>query len=98
MTIRKFEEHTAAQAAIIYYDDGTLALRSYATIVATVDSASWLTVNGLYSRTTIKHISWFMRLLANQYHANSLNYQLAKQLYTDKARMNLCTGEIEFME
>jgi hypothetical protein len=45
-------------------------------------------VSGLYSRTTIKHIGWFMRELG-------LSYQLAKHLYLNNMRFNIHTGEIE---
>ena len=45
-------------------------------------------VSGLYSRTTIKHIGWFMRELG-------LSYQLAKRLYMENMRFNIHTGEIE---
>ena len=84
--IRKFNDHKSAQCCII--DNGTAnrTLISYTTrVVEIIDG--WLTVNGLYSRTTIKHIGWFMRELG-------LTYQFAKQLYNDDMKYNIFTGEV----
>ena len=89
MESRKFTDHKYAQAQINTYPDGTQALQSYSTIVVEIDPESWLKVNGLYSRTTIRHIGWFMRELG-------FTYQLAKQLYYDNAEMNIKTGEVRF--
>ena len=95
MTQYRFAGHPAAQAYVVRDGNNTnYALVSYTTTVAVVDDASWLTVRGLYSRTTIKHLSWFMKLLSQVYDVR-LDYQLAKQLYTDGVRMNLLTGEIQ---
>ena len=47
----------------------------------------WLSCNGLYSMTTIKHIGWFMR-------ERGMTYQLAKQLYQDNKEYNINTGEV----
>lgn len=87
MTTRKLYDHAYAQAEVYTYSDGTIALVSYKTTVAVIEEGSWLAIRGLYSRTTIKHISWFMRELG-------LTYQLAKQLYEDGYEMNIHTGEM----
>ena len=87
MTIRTLENHAYAQAKVYTYQDGSIALVSYKTTVVVIDEEGWLHVNGLYSRTTIKHIGWFMRELG-------FTYQLAKQLYLDGYEMNVHTGEM----
>ena len=87
MTISKFAHHPNAQATIINYDNGAKSLVSYTTTVLTIDEEGWLHVNGLYSMTTIKHISWFMQSLG-------FTYQLAKQLYNDRKEFNIYTGEV----
>ena len=87
MTSKQFEGHEHAAAKINYYDNGSFSLVSYSTTVATIDNEGWLHVNGLYSRTTIKHIIWFMRLIGS-------NYQTAKQLVYDNLDMNIHTGEV----
>lgn len=61
-------------------------LYSYNTLVITIDEAGWLRITGLYSRTTIKHIGWFMR-------ERGLSYYDAKQAYTDNKEFNILTGE-----
>lgn len=87
MTVKRFEGHEHAAAKINYYENGSFELVSYSTIVATVDKNGWLHVNGLYSRTTIKHLSWFMKMCGS-------SYQTAKQLLTDNMDMNIYTGEV----
>lgn len=88
MTSFKFNDHKSASACINYYADGTIALQSYNTIVAEINPAGWLKVNGLYSMTTRKHIGWFMR------HFN-FTYQLAKQIFEDDKIFNIHTGEVK---
>ena len=54
------------KTARVYIDyDSTITLVSYSTPVITIDPEGWLTCNGLYSATTIKHISKFMRAYTN---------------------------------
>lgn len=77
-----------AQAKVIIMDNGNIVLRSYYTDAAMIRSDGWLTINGLYSATTRKHISAFVKEYAN------ISYQLAKQLYNDKMRYNIYTGEV----
>jgi len=87
MTITKFAGHESAQAVKVRWDNGAQALVSYTTTVISIDEEGWLHVHGLYSRTTIKHISWFMQGLG-------FSYQLAKQLYNDRKDFNIYTGEV----
>lgn len=83
--------HKYAQSHIRIFEDGTVQLVSYTTTVIEIDPEGWMTVNGLYSMTTIKHIGWFMR-------ERGMTYQLAKRLYNDNMRYNIYTGEIEELE
>ena len=79
--------HHYANTCVRLFDDNTVQLISYTTTVIEITPDGWMTVNGLYSRTTIKHIGWFMR-------ERGMTYQLAKQLYMDNKEMNIYTGEI----
>ena len=78
--------HRYAQTHVRIYDNDTVELWSYATRVITITPEGWLSVTGLYSRTTISHIGWFMR-------ERGMSYQLAKQLYMDGKEYNVYTGE-----
>lgn len=77
-----------AQAKVLVMDNGNIVLRSYYTGVATLTAEGWLTIHGLYSATTRKHIGAFMREYAKA------DYQLAKQIYTDGYTYNIYTGEV----
>ena len=83
--ITKFADHKAAQTYMVQTPNG-IRLVSYTTVVADLQDG-WLTIHGLYSMTTRKHLSWFMRELG-------LTYQLAKQLYEDNKSFNIYTGEV----
>ena len=85
---RTLKDHQYAQAHIITHDNGSVDLISYNTRVITVDRDGWMDITGLYSRTTIKHIGWFMREMYN------LTYQFAKEAYQYNRIMNVYTGEI----
>ena len=78
-----------AQAKVIRYMDGSISLVSYATEVASITAAGWLTIYGLHSQTTRKHIGAFMKEYANAC------YQTAKAAYENHSRYNIHTGEIE---
>jgi hypothetical protein len=84
----KFNDHPAASCYMDVKPDGAHNLVSYTTTVITLDCDGWLEVRGLYSRTTIKHIGWFMKYFG-------FTYQLAKQLYLDGKRFNIYTGEVQ---
>lgn len=90
MTIKKLSAMPYAQAHIEIDDGGNIHLFSYVTLVATVTNEGWLTVNGLYSMTTRKHISAFMKE-----YCGVLDYQSAKSAYEGGYRINTHTGEIE---
>ena len=78
--------HEYAQAQENYFDDGTVQLQSYSTIIIEINPEGWLHCTGTYSMTTIKHIGWFMR-------ARGMSYQLAKLLYLENKEYNINTGE-----
>ena len=86
-TIKPVNGHKYASARTVISPDGTVKLVSYTTTVIEISPDGWLSVNGLYSMTTIKHIGWFMR-------ERGMTYHLAKQLYIDSKKMNIYTGEI----
>lgn len=88
MKVRKINGHEFAQVKVYEYENGAMTLVSYTTAVIGINPEGWLEVSGLYSRTTIKHIGWFM-------HELGLTYQLAKHLYLNNMRFNIHTGEIE---
>lgn len=76
------------QATVIKMDNGNIILRSYYTDVAMIRADGWLTINGLYSATTRKHIGAFVREYAN------IDYQTAKCIYEDGCSYNIYTGEV----
>ena len=77
-----------ANAKVVICENGT-TLISYTTPVATIDNQGWLTINGLYSMTTRKHISAFMREYTGH------DYQTAKRIYENHERFHIFTGEVE---
>ena len=87
MTIRKLKEIPYGQCFVEIANENTFYLWSYRTLVAKVENG-WLTIKGLYSMTTRKHIGAFVK----EYCA--INYQLAKQLYNDGYMLNIDTGEV----
>ena len=87
MVIRKLKEIPYGQCFVEIANENTFYLWSYRTLVAKVEK-SWLTINGLYSMTTRKHIGAFMREYCKS------TYQTAKQLYEDGYVLNIDTGEV----
>lgn len=91
--IRPLKEMPYAQACVRTYDNGMVVLQSYKTdVIYIIDD--WMTVTGTYSRTTIRHISAFMKEMSAKYGYN-LTYHTAKACWRDNYRMNLTTGEVE---
>ena len=88
MTIKKLTAMPYAQAHIAIDEKGNIYLFSYVTLVASIDSDGWLTIYGLHSRTTRRHIGCFVREYAN------CEYSTAKTIYNDGYKMNIHTGEI----
>ena len=88
MNIRKLRYHEDASACVHEYrkDYGDLANRdvlvSYTTAVLAIDYDSYIVIcNGLYSRTTIKHISWFMR-------EKGMDYYIARKCFKENCMYN----------
>lgn len=75
-----------AQAYVIEEENGDMSLVSYTTLVAQINDG-WLSVYGLYSKTTRKHIGAFMREIG-------CDYSTARQLVKDNMMMNIFTGEV----
>ena len=88
MMLVKFADHKSAQTAMIVKDGIICGLLSYNTIVAELNNDGWLTINGLYSMTTRRHIGWFMKELG-------FTYQWAKQLFEDGMAFYIYTGEVK---
>ena len=65
MSIKRLRGHEHANAIVVFTEDGVLNLYSYDTLIISVDSDSsgnrQIMCTGLYSMTTRKHISWFLR-------------------------------------
>ena len=76
-----------AQATVIITPE-RIALRSYETIVATIEDG-WLAINGLYSMTTRRHIKAF----CSEY-AGFNNFDVIKMLVKDQMLYNIFTGEV----
>lgn len=86
--IKKLSAMPYAQAHVEIIDKNNVYLWSYTTLVAKIENG-WVTINGLYSATTRRHIGCFMRE-----YVKGGSYQLAKQLYFDNWVYNMHTGEI----
>ena len=92
MIIKKLSAHESAQAHVVLHDDGTIDLISYTTLVCRIFSDGRMECTGLYSRTTIKHIGWFMK----EYTRGT--YHDAKKAYCDGMFYNVLTGEYTRIE
>ena len=88
MEIKVLSAMPYAQAHVRIGDDGSVYLISYTTLVAEIDPEGWLRVYGLYSQTTRRHISAFVREYAG------CEYSLAKLIYEDDMVYNIHTGEV----
>lgn len=89
MTIRKLSAMPYAQAHIEISDEGVITLFSYVTRVAEIDADGFLTVFGLYSMTTRKHIGAFVKE-----YTPCFDYQSAKACYEGGYKINIETGEV----
>ena len=92
-TIKKLSAMPYAQAHIEIDEEGNICLFSYVTLVAQINADGWLSVNGLYSQTTRRHISAFVKE-----YASPLTYQSAKFCYENNKTINRFTGEMEDLE
>lgn len=85
----KLKNHPYANCSVSF-SDGCVILKSYETDTVIIDSLGWVSVTGLYSATTRKHIGYFLKE-----YAPALSYQYAKRLYENKQAYNLYTGEVK---
>ena len=87
---KPLEGHESAQAQVVTRD-GISALVSYNTVVARLDNEGWLTVNGLYSMTTRRHIRWFLAE-----YCNGTCFSVARDVCVkDNMQYNIHTGEVQ---
>ena len=77
-----------AQAGVNLYDDGTIVLISYTTEVIRIEK-NVLTCTGLYSMTTRKHISAFLREYCPQF-----SFYDIKAIANTNKGINVETGEL----
>ena len=87
-TIKKLNAMPYAQAHIEIDECGNSYLFSYTTLVAQIEEG-WLTVFGLYSQTTRRHIGAYMAEMTEH-----LNYYNAKEAYEGNYKLNVETGEV----
>ena len=88
MTIKKLSKLPYGQAFVEIDDDNNnIYLWSYRTLVVKIEN-NVLTVNGLYSANTRRHISAFMSEYTN------CDYYTAKNCYLDNYSLDLSTGEV----
>ena len=89
MTTTTLKGHKYAQAHINYYNSGNVELISYTTEILKVNNEGWLYYNPIhYTKTTIKHIGWFMKELYG------LSYQHVKWVKENNLLFNVLTGEV----
>ena len=89
MTIKKLTKMPYANAHIEIDENGNVYLYSYVTLVAELTAEKWLTIFGLYSMTTRKHISAFCKE-----YCGVVDYYCAKSAYDAGCSINIETGEI----
>ena len=77
-----------AQAGIRIKSNDRVELVSYETVVIEIDRG-WLVVNGLYSMSTRRHISAFVKEWLP-----GVTYQDIKALFENGEKLNIHTGEI----
>ena len=87
--IKKLAKMPYAQAQVIFYDDGSVYLKSYQTIVAVINPNGWLEINGLYSATTRKHLKAF----CSEYCGIDL-FSTIRLLAKECMLYNIHTGEV----
>ena len=88
---RKLRSMPYAQAKVRNYADigkDLIVLQSYSTDVIIIDKG-WLECTGLYSMTTRKHISAFMKE-----YGNGFTFKDAKECYEKGYKLNIISGEL----
>lgn len=90
MTTRKLKFMPYAQARVSITSDGSIFLISYTTTVIHVDPSGWLVCTGLYSATTRKHISAFLR----EYFPD-ITFYMVKAIAGGDEILNVHTTEVQ---
>ena len=90
MEIKKLKALPYGQAFVeIDKENNCIYLWSYRTLVAKIEK-DWLTIFGLYSMTTRRHIGAFVK----EYSGGLIGYQTAKAIYENNESLNIETGEV----
>lgn len=90
LTTKKLKFMPYAQAQVRVYDDKyCIELISYKTVVARLYCGSWLTINGLYSMTTRRHLKAFCKE-----YCGIDDFSLIKHLATHYVDYDIRTGEV----
>ena len=79
-----------AQAGVDVAPSGELVLMSYTTVVLVLDKNGWLTCTGLYSTTTRKHISAFLKE-----YVPHVSFSTVSDMVKNGHDFNVHTGEIK---
>lgn len=87
LNINPLSKMPYANAKVRIYKSGKIVLQSYNTDVIIINEYGEMLVYGLYSQTTRKHISAFMKEYTNQ------DYYFAKKLYETEQRYNIFTDK-----
>ena len=87
MIIKALAKMPYAQAHVNRFDNGEITLVSYTTTVAAIDHDGWLTVYGLYSNTTRRHLSAFAAECCGT------SYYTLKTCYVDGLLYNIHTKQ-----
>ena len=94
---RRLKGHPAAQCGIIHADDDkrTILFVSYETIVCEIDKDGFFHLNGIFSRTTSKQISWFLSEWCHDYsHRRDLcDYTFLRKQWEKGLDVNLWNGD-----
>ena len=91
--VKKLRKMPYAQAQVRDYgdiDEDLIVLQSYQTDVIIIRN-SWLECTGLYSSTTRRHISAFMKE-----YGKGFNYFDVKEAYEKGYKLNILTGDKKF--
>ena len=89
---KRLKKMPYAQARVTI-DEKQIKLVSYVTEVIIIDKETgWVTVTGLYSTTTRRHISAFVK----EYFPAGYDYYTVKDMYNKNYYFNIFTGDIKF--
>ena len=89
-TTRRLAYMPNAQAGIDIYSNGEKVLISYHTEVLSLTPDNYLTCYGLFSMTTRRHISAFLKEFCPQ-----ITFQTVKYCYDNNYSINIKTGELK---